>query len=248
MNTTENNSVAIGLPGTWSYVEVTSGPAHGRLENDTHGGFDYTPGTDFRGTDTFQYAGYDGNWKSVTGTVTINVAAGEDLPSDPVPGPAPTYSEPPAAAPSYGAVVIGPFQGYTTDNGSVTIFNGSYARILASFQPENEVDISPLDLVDSYDTTVSTNCGYENATWGGPYGTYFQFNVAGSILGDLISPDTNFDLSAGNTIGAVSGTDVFEGSGFGVGLLAVGKLPINDRFIAHETVRTTGAANKSGPS
>jgi len=59
---------------------VVSQPSHGTLVLNGDGSFDYTPGPNFNGTDTFTYKADDGFTDSGTATVTITVEAVNDAP------------------------------------------------------------------------------------------------------------------------------------------------------------------------
>src|SRR5262249_38283381 len=58
---------------------VTS-PAHGSLAFNADGSFTYTPQSNYNGTDSFQYAAYDGIAFSFIRTVTITVTSVNDAP------------------------------------------------------------------------------------------------------------------------------------------------------------------------
>ncbi len=57
-----------------------TGPANGVLSLNADGSFTYTPNANFNGVDTFTYRANDGTVNSALATVTINVAAMNDLP------------------------------------------------------------------------------------------------------------------------------------------------------------------------
>ena len=59
---------------------VVSGPANGLLTRNADGSIRYAPRANFSGTDTFTYQVSDGNTLSNLATVTLNVAAVNDLP------------------------------------------------------------------------------------------------------------------------------------------------------------------------
>jgi VCBS repeat-containing protein len=54
---------------------------NGTLNLNSNGGFDYTPDTNYFGTDTFTYQAYDGNQYSNTATVTITIIGTNDPPT-----------------------------------------------------------------------------------------------------------------------------------------------------------------------
>ena len=54
-------------------VTVATGPSNGQLTLNADGSFEYTPNTDFHGTDTFTYTVNDGTVDSAAATVTIDV-------------------------------------------------------------------------------------------------------------------------------------------------------------------------------
>ena len=58
---------------------VTS-PTHGSLAFNADGSFVYTPETNYNGSDSFQYAAYDGTTFSFIRTVTLNVTSVNDAP------------------------------------------------------------------------------------------------------------------------------------------------------------------------
>jgi VCBS repeat-containing protein len=55
--------------------------SHGTLNLNSNGGFDYTPDTDYYGTDSFTYQAYDGLEYSNTATVTITIDPVNDPPN-----------------------------------------------------------------------------------------------------------------------------------------------------------------------
>lgn len=59
---------------------LVSGPTNGTLSLNADGSFDYTPGTDFNGDDSFVYQASDGTLVSAETTVTIHVTAVNDVP------------------------------------------------------------------------------------------------------------------------------------------------------------------------
>lgn len=59
---------------------LVSGPANGTLTLDADGSFDYVPGTNFNGDDSFVYTAGDASSSSGETTVTIHVAAVNDAP------------------------------------------------------------------------------------------------------------------------------------------------------------------------
>ena len=65
--------------GTLTAVLAT-GPAHGTLTLHADGSFGYTPAANFNGTDSFTYTGNDGSADSSPATVTITIAAVNDVP------------------------------------------------------------------------------------------------------------------------------------------------------------------------
>lgn len=60
---------------------LVSSPANGLLSLNPDGSFQYTPATDFNGTDSFTYQAYDGHDLSETTTVTIRVTEVNDAPT-----------------------------------------------------------------------------------------------------------------------------------------------------------------------
>ena len=72
-----NDSDVDGDPLT--AVQV-SGPANGALTLNANGSFNYTPNTDFQGTDSFTYRASDGTAQSNLATVSITVNAVNDVP------------------------------------------------------------------------------------------------------------------------------------------------------------------------
>ncbi|MBL8808185.1 MAG: tandem-95 repeat protein, partial [Rhodospirillales bacterium] len=56
------------------------GPSHGTVTMNADGSFSYTPAANFNGTDSFTYTVSDGNGGTMTGTVSVNVAAVNDAP------------------------------------------------------------------------------------------------------------------------------------------------------------------------
>jgi hypothetical protein len=85
-----NTPVAITLSGRdtdgcgdsnrWAY-SITSQPANGTLAG-SGAHVTYTPGTNFEGTDSFQFTVRDGSWTSSPGTVTIYVVGAPYLSSE----------------------------------------------------------------------------------------------------------------------------------------------------------------------
>ncbi len=65
--------------GALTAVQVT-GPANGTLTLNANGSFTYTPAANFNGTDSFTYKANDGTTDSSPATVTITVAAVNDVP------------------------------------------------------------------------------------------------------------------------------------------------------------------------
>ncbi len=61
-------------------VALVTNPTHGTLTLNSDGSFDYSPVTNFNGTDSFIYRASDGQTTSPPATVTINVAALNDAP------------------------------------------------------------------------------------------------------------------------------------------------------------------------
>lgn len=59
---------------------LATGPANGTVTLDANGSFEYTPNSDFHGTDSFTYQANDGFGNSVEATVTINVTPINDAP------------------------------------------------------------------------------------------------------------------------------------------------------------------------
>ncbi len=59
---------------------LITGPTNGVLTLNTNGGFDYLPGTNFSGTDSFVYVANDGSLNSSNATVTITVTAANVAP------------------------------------------------------------------------------------------------------------------------------------------------------------------------
>jgi VCBS repeat-containing protein len=57
------------------------GPAHGAVTFNPDGTFVYTPAANYNGTDSFTYTVSDGKGGTVTGTVSVNVAAVNDAPT-----------------------------------------------------------------------------------------------------------------------------------------------------------------------
>jgi MYXO-CTERM domain-containing protein len=68
------------IEGDTLSASITSAPSNGTATVQTDGTIDYTPATDFAGTDTFIYEVSDGNGGTDTGEVTINVAPINDAP------------------------------------------------------------------------------------------------------------------------------------------------------------------------
>ncbi len=64
-----------------------SGPANGTLTLNANGSFTYTPGANYRGTDSFTYKANDGTLDSNTATVTITVNPVNDAPTANAGGP-----------------------------------------------------------------------------------------------------------------------------------------------------------------
>ncbi len=62
-------------------VAVASAPAHGSLTLQANGSFTYTPAANWNGTDGFTYSISDGRGGSATGTVSLPVAAVNDVPA-----------------------------------------------------------------------------------------------------------------------------------------------------------------------
>ncbi len=63
-------------------VTLVAGPAHGTLLVNTDGSFSYTPETDYTGPDSFTYAVNDGTVDSAIATVTLDVAAADEVFAD----------------------------------------------------------------------------------------------------------------------------------------------------------------------
>ena len=59
---------------------LVAGPANGVLSLNTNGGFTYTPGANFFGTDSFTYQASDGGLQSAVTTVTLTVNPVNDAP------------------------------------------------------------------------------------------------------------------------------------------------------------------------
>jgi len=59
---------------------LISDVSHGTLSFNSNGGFQYTPDTNYYGTDTFTYQAYDGHSYSNTATVTITITGTNDPP------------------------------------------------------------------------------------------------------------------------------------------------------------------------
>jgi VCBS repeat-containing protein len=69
------------LDGNALTAALVTGPTNGTLTLNADGSFGYTPNANFNGTDTFTYKANDGTGESNVATVTITVAAVNDLPT-----------------------------------------------------------------------------------------------------------------------------------------------------------------------
>jgi VCBS repeat-containing protein len=88
--TDEDTSLNVTLPGVLGddsdpdgdtlTAVLVSGVSHGTLTLNGDGSFDYTPETNFSGTDTFTYHASDGSLDSNVATVSITVSAVNDAP------------------------------------------------------------------------------------------------------------------------------------------------------------------------
>jgi VCBS repeat-containing protein len=86
----EDALLSIGLPGVLSNDSDADGdalravminpPGHGTVTLNTNGSFNYTPATNFNGTDSFTYRADDGSTSSLPATVTISVQPINDPP------------------------------------------------------------------------------------------------------------------------------------------------------------------------
>ena len=87
---TEDQPLIVGAPGVLANdtdvdggtltAVLGTGPANGTLTLNANGGFTYTPAANFNGTDSFTYTANDGTTDSSAATVTITVAAVNDVP------------------------------------------------------------------------------------------------------------------------------------------------------------------------
>src|SRR5207248_11764908 len=86
----EDNVLTVAAPGvlandsdvdgdSLTATQVTS-PAHGSLAFHADGSFTYTPQPNYNGSDSFQYAAFDGTAFSFIRTVTITVTSVNDAP------------------------------------------------------------------------------------------------------------------------------------------------------------------------
>jgi len=88
-NTPQDTQLAIAEPGVLSNdndpdgdpmtAVLVSDVSNGTLTLSPHGGFTYTPGVGFAGSDSFTYAAYDAGGASNDATVSIGVAAADDV-------------------------------------------------------------------------------------------------------------------------------------------------------------------------
>ena len=60
---------------------IVTNPSNGSVVLNSDGKFTYTPNANFNGTDTFSYQANDGTVNSVAATVTVNIAAVNDVPT-----------------------------------------------------------------------------------------------------------------------------------------------------------------------
>ncbi len=85
-STTENNPVVVSSPGVLSNdsppsgltTNLSIGPAHGVLTLSANGAFNYTPNTNYSGTDTFAYRANNGTMNSNVAMVAITVIPIDD--------------------------------------------------------------------------------------------------------------------------------------------------------------------------
>lgn len=85
-STTEGTALTVAVPGVLANddsgltAELVSTTSSGVLTLQTNGSFIYTPTTNFNGVDSFTYRGIDGTTPSNIATVTLTVAAVNDMP------------------------------------------------------------------------------------------------------------------------------------------------------------------------
>jgi len=112
---------------------VDGAPANGTVTMNPDGSFSYTPAANFNGTDSFTYTVSDGNGGTITGTVSVNVAAVNDapvaanaaasgnednivtgqLPATDVDGDALTFALAENGGPAHGSVTVNPDGSYS---------------------------------------------------------------------------------------------------------------------------------------
>jgi hypothetical protein len=73
---------------------LVSGTSHGQINLNSNGSFNYTPVSDYSGTDTFTYKANDGKTDSNTGTVTLTVIASSLTEDPPTPEDPPVQDDP----------------------------------------------------------------------------------------------------------------------------------------------------------
>jgi VCBS repeat-containing protein len=86
----EDNVLTVAAPGVLANdsdvdgdsltASLVSSPTHGSLAFNADGSFTYTPQANYNGSDSFQYAAYDGSAFSFIRTVTISVTSVNDAP------------------------------------------------------------------------------------------------------------------------------------------------------------------------
>src|SRR5205823_509783 len=86
----EDNVLTVGAPGVLANdsdidgdsltASLVTSPTHGSLAFNPNGSFTYTPQANFNGSDSFQYAAYDGSAFSFIRTVTLIVTSVNDAP------------------------------------------------------------------------------------------------------------------------------------------------------------------------
>jgi VCBS repeat-containing protein len=214
------------------HTVVGSAPSHGALTLNTDGSFNYTPASNFTGTDSFTYRASDGTLASNQATVTITITATNDAPSAAddaystaedttvtvdAPGVLGNDSDPDGnplspslvSGPSHGALTLDADGSFTY--GPAANFNGSDSftyRVSDGNLASNPatVTITVTAANDAPTVTVAT---------GGTCGKDDHSGTINLTVGDVENAATTLTLSAtsSNPMLVPTGNVVFAGSG-----------------------------------